>query len=356
MLHGRTSDIIVLATPELSYERLANNLTFTWTAVDDAESYAYILRNGTTEVESGEVTDLSITFKSLESGTYTFVLTAEIDQPGYASSDAATVDVDFVWSDPVAWSVVGTYTSEMVGSSWTAKLVAYLDGTYTLEDWYGVEGYNLNFSYDEATDCYVLSSEYDDNEKSTATWGQVFTGRTSKPTYMFLYKTDALWLEESEGSIELWPYYSDYYTDTFTWNTLQTTGLDGTWTMTTSATSELENDAYTPEQLDETVTCKITKIDNNTYQFPALYFSIWDEGADEADCSYMTVTVDWAKNTLTVKPTKNLWGYYTLAGDASTSTNIVGTINADGSLTFTGWAAYYGSTKYVYDGTVTFSR
>ena len=173
---------------------------------------------------------------------------------------------------------------------------------------------------------------------------------------MFLYKTDALWLEESEGSIELWPYYSDYYTDTFTWNTLQTTGLDGTWTMTTSATSELENDAYTPEQLDETVTCKITKIDNNTYQFPALYFSIWDEGADEADCSYMTVTVDWAKNTLTVKPTKNLWGYYTLAGDASTSTNIVGTINADGSLTFTGWAAYYGSTKYVYDGTVTFSR
>lgn len=354
VLHGRTSDIIVLATPELTYERVANALVFTWDAVDDAEGYTYTFSKDDTEIETSTTTGTSVKFSDLENGSYTFMITADIDRPGYASSDAVKIDVDFVWVDPVAWTVTGTYHSQKLDKSWPATLVSYIDGSYSLKAWYGVEGYDLNFSIDGSNpdDMFVMSDEYE----ITSGYPVVNTGLTSTPKYYYIYPWDNYcWLDVENRQLGLNVYYGAYYDDLFTWGE-QGGDLAGSWTMTTSTTSKLENDSYSAVQLDETVKCEITQIDSNTYQFPALYFSIWDADEAEADRSYMTVTVDWDNKTLTVGPTKNMWGYYTLAGATGAKTDIVGTINSDGSLTFTGWAGYYGSTKYVYDGTVTFTR
>lgn len=345
-LHGRTSDLIVLGTPQLVMDRAGNNLTFTWDVISRAKTYSYTLTKDGEEYESGTTSETSLTFKNLETATYVLSVTAQTDRSGYTDSETAVLSTDFVWENPVAWSVTGTYTSGRLNESWSATLTAYTDGSYTLKNWYNVEGYDLNFSIDTSTpdDMFVLpdDTEYEDG------WPKIYTGRSKSPKYVYLYPWDNYcYLSVDEGYLELYLYSNDYYTDTFTWNTGSVDiDITGTWNMTTTGISYLENDDFTAENINWTDQVEVTKVSGNTYRFPALYFYVWD--------STMDVTVNWSNKTLTVQP--SVYYDYILAGDASNTEAIVGKINDDGTLTFDNWNAWYGSYTYFENVKATFSR
>lgn len=344
VLHGRTGDIITLATPQPVYVQDLNRITISWTEVADAQSYSYRLLCGDTEIDSGDTKETTLTYGSLESGDYSFTVTANIDLPGYASSTAGGVTFSFTRTHTEVWRVNGTYTSTVLKKSWPATLVSYDDNTYTILGWYGVEGYDITFEVNPTDNTLIMSTDNYAYDKGSDSY-LVYTG-LSDPTYIYVGPAYS-WFEgtsaKGEIGIDLWNVKDyDYTDDTFVWDSM--IQLEGSWNMKVKGVTYITDD-WNAEDYEFDGTYQITKINDTTYTFPALYF----------DDETMTVTVDWETGTLTAQPELH-WDYYTLSGEDSPKLPVVGKINADGSLTFTGWAAYYGTYTYVEESTATFTR
>ena len=351
ILTGRTDDIIVLATPQqLTYDININNLTFSWEAVANAQAYAYTLTKDGEDYESGSVKETSVRFKNIETATYEFTVTATTTVDGYANSAPVSIEYSHVYEDPVLWSAKGIYTSEYLNSSWETTLIAYKDGSYTLQPWYNVEGYDFSFSIDESDpdDMFRLP---EDTEYDTSGWPYVYTGRSSAPSYFYIDMWDNYcYIDLDNQYLELSLLYDDYTTDTFSWagsgDDSSDDDLSGSYVMVTTGISYMEDDDATATPINLSQTVNITKVSGNTYEFPALYFGQWGDK--------MTVTANFKDKTLTVRP-KVYYDYYTLAGTSSISSNIVGKINDDGSLSFDNFTAWVDTHTYLEDFKVIFT-
>ena len=93
-------------------------------------------------------------------------------------------------------------------------------------------------------------------------------------------------------------------------------------------------------------TVTITKVDNTTITIKNLL----------GYSSTLTGTVDMTAKTITIAPTSGFNSWFTLAGKESATTNITGTFDDNGDITFSALSAWYDGTDYFYDAAVTLSK
>ncbi len=137
---GTTGAIVPLKTPVVSIEQGEGTVTISWEAIENAASYVYSINGG----EETSVTETSVTVR-LDPGKYTVTVYAVSGSEAYSNSEKASAEFEVAQVERKEnWTVTGT-VDDGAGKKWEATLVAWNDGTYTLKDWYGTAGYDLEF-------------------------------------------------------------------------------------------------------------------------------------------------------------------------------------------------------------------
>lgn len=342
ILKARTLKATLLSTPLLECYTEGRYHNVVWDPVTGATGYIYSLTLGDETVESGETTETSLWFSDLKEGTYTVSVQAVNSEEGYLDSEPATAYLTVERTE--IWRAKGTYTSSILDNSWNATLVAYSDNSYSILGWYVVEGYNLDFYIDPyyPDNAFVLTGDYTYDDSSY--YYGVPTGRSDlKSVWVYpWYNYCSITGDKDAGAISLSVFANDKYgTDTFSWGAATKAPADdfvGTWNVDLSGQTSITDDWSWESFSYSDYTIEITKVDDNTIRMDALYF-----GGDTMD-----VKIDLANKTLTVQPC-TVWTYYTLAGTASPTAPVIGTINDDGSIEFNDWTGWYGTTYYLYD-------
>ncbi len=159
-LQATTGAIVPLAQPVLKLEVGEGTATISWEAVANADSYDYAYAvEGGTEV-TGNTAETSLTLK-LDAGKYTFTLQAISADAAYSASEKASAEFEVQKAEKKeSWRASGT-VDDGGGNTWGATLVAWADGSYTLKDWYDVEGYDLEF-YINSDGSISVTNYYED--------------------------------------------------------------------------------------------------------------------------------------------------------------------------------------------------
>lgn len=350
VMRATTLEAAQLATPEVSVKIEGKYINATWPKVANAKSYKYALRLGDETIETGTETSRSIWFQFLEKGTYTLSVQAISTKEGIVNSQVA--ETSFTIEAVELWRVRGLYTSKLLDSTWNATLVAYSDNTYSLQGWYVVQGYDLDFYIDTfyPDNAFLLTGDYAYDENTYLY--SVPTGRTdlkSVNVYPW-YNYCSISGDKDGGAMSLCVYsdkLEDYVYDSFVWGESTKAPADeftGTWTLSISGQTQI-NENWSWENFSYEWDIQVTKVDDNTIRMPALYFSD----------VMMDVTINMDKKTLTVTPF-TVWDYYTFASDSSASDPVVGKINDDGTLEFTGWNAWCDGYQYLWETKATLKR
>lgn len=342
LLYGRTSDIIVIDAPSITFTQDLNTVSFSWDNVTYAQSYAYRLVNvaDNSVVGSGSTDLTSVSFNLTADASYIFYVQAVIDQAGYASSAEAAEAIDFIYTEPEMWRVTGTYYSEYLDNEWECTLVAYKDGSYSILDWYGVPGYNFSFSIGDDG-----SFNLPDDTKWDSGWPYLNTG-LSDPSFFYVYIWDdycGISLEDKE--IWLCLYNTDYTYDSFTWGSgVNVAELAGTYAAELDDEWDKHYDGYT-------VTVTVTG--DNTVRIADPFG--WE------DDSAIVGTVDPEAGTITFQPQIMLeedGDVYMFANQDDVAAPVIGSIVGN-TITLTdfsyfyeyygpgNWSAYMHNTKLV---------
>ena len=211
-LTGTTADATKLAEPVLNYTLEAGYANVYWDEVEGATEYAYTYsQNGT--VESGTTTNTYFYIPTTPYAEYAVSVYATSSDPSYQNSDTARLTFT-MWRDE-AWSATGTYTSFHLGESFESAVVAYSDNTYSILAFYGVEGYNFDFSVNGGVIQPLSSYETDSNGDY-----MIPTGRTDFPTILVSTaygKQSTFSGNEREGSIRIVTCNYPEGADTFEW-------------------------------------------------------------------------------------------------------------------------------------------
>lgn len=352
-LKATTIALKAIGTPTLSCNLQGGKYVVTWKSVSNATEYAYILTNADGEVvKSGTTDSRSLSFSNLKTGDYTIAVKALSSKGGY-EPEGEYANLAFTVEEIFLWKAEGTYWSEIYGQSWTATIVCYDENNYSIQGWYGVEGYDIEFEVDPITDpedTFYVSGDYD-YDASSYTF-LVPTGRKDLPiVYVYPWWNESLFSgNQNGGSVKICVWSdgaNDFVTDVFTWKGEVAGGADnfiGSWNVTMSGYSAI-NDNFEFEPFSSTTKIEITKVDDFTISMPALNFKN----------QTMNVLIDMAEMTLTVQPmTVDTW--YTLASSVSATTPLVGKINADGSFEFSNWNAWFDGEPYLDFTTAKFTR
>ena len=118
-------------------------VTVTWPTVEHASGYKYTLSNG----RSGTTSTNSVLLTGLEVGNHTITIIATSDNESYCES--IPVKFSFKFERKEIWRKLGTYTMANMpegSNKVSAEIVAYDDGSFSIEDPYGAEGYYINFT------------------------------------------------------------------------------------------------------------------------------------------------------------------------------------------------------------------
>lgn len=242
----------------------------------------------------------------------------------------------FVWtpSRQEIWRVQGTYHSHVTGADYTETLVAYDDNTYSLEPWYGVDGYNLEFKV-EADGSMDITNAYDYYD-GYGYW--VETGINDNDIYGlyvwpwngYSYLTGNRFSGEMVLYTEAWNGY--WGNDTFTWgdesSSLTIDDLVGEYSMVTEGYQYVESYEGTFSYTSDMTITKSAD-DPNSLVFDNFYWSGYP----------MVGKVDLQSMTVTFQPQE--MGWYVFAGNAGSDAPVVGTISDNLVITVEGWNGWY---------------
>jgi len=163
-LVATTGRRVILGKPEnLAVTGNDGVYTVSWNAVADAESYIYTVFSSNNVLKTGVVNAPDVTLTISGCGRekdchITLKAVSSID--GYFDSDEADVDFHYMpGPDDINWKSTGSYTSLVGGTNWDATMIAYVDGTYVIESFYGAEGYDLVFSVDSSGNLVLLCGQ-----------------------------------------------------------------------------------------------------------------------------------------------------------------------------------------------------
>lgn len=340
-----TAALIKLATPTLTISNENGKTVASWNAVADAETYEYSIRDAANLlVTSGSIAETSYTIKGLDEGDYTFNVTATTTQGGYLASDmaSATFHVDKAES----WRVTGTYYSESLNQSWEATIVAYSNGSYSILSFYGVEGYNFDFT--PAADGSITIDNGAQGGDSSFQYWIVPTGLSSQPEfYPYPWGGNSYCGFEggkTGGNLWLGNYYGSNFEgwgeDTFTWSgvSVEITSVDdlvGTYTNHAWGFTYLGDDPDNGEDYEAyNWTATVEKIDDTTVSIDGLYW---------LDCPVIG-KVDFSAGTITFDP-QEYATYYTFSGVDGYEYPVVATFEQDGTIIipeYCLWSEYAG--------------
>lgn len=340
-LTATTDALVQLATPVVTATS-DNGLTFSWDAVPEALTYSYIVTDseGAT-IEAGTTENTYVQLKGLPNGEYSISVTA-LGHDGYSDSATAVATGEILVSE--IYRIEGIYHSAELDSSWTATMVAYSDNTYSILSFYGVEGYNLDFTVNTANtnDMFtILNGEYvNDTAAGYVTW-QVPTG-LSEPSMLIAYPWNnyCYWEGDSQsGSVNIGCYHGAGYAiwdyDTFTWPAVSDkdpmAAITGTFTNHFVGGSSINND-WAWEEIDAPDWhATIKKIDDETVEIDGIFWT---------DTPVYGI-VDFEAGTITIEAQEYGDTYYTFASSAGATVSVVATINADGSITVPDMGLWY---------------
>lgn len=350
VITGRTADLTDLATPVPTMSREVNTVIINWETVAGTVDYEWTLTAADgTVVKQDETYVNYATITGLEDGNYTFTVVARTNAEGYRNSQPGSVEFEFVREHEEIWYTDGTYTSALTGTSWTAKLIAYDDNSYTIVAWYGQEGYDFSFTLDEsdANNMFHVSADqytYNSADQSYS----VATGIASPATVKVFPTNNQCTFagDVAKGTIEIKVSAgSASGMDKFEWGGLTIDDLVGEWTLNGTY------DFY-GEDLTETSTVTFTKLSDTTMEI-ALPNVYKDYGIETA---YGTMVIDFETLTFTIDPYIGYYDdYYDLAGSESPTSPIRGTIRKD-AITITDFGIWYGEENDLGSYSAVYSR
>ncbi len=262
----------------------------------------------------------------------------------------------FVWSPSrqELWRATGTYSSHINGKTYNETLIAYDDGSYTLEPWYGVDGYNLEFKIDNGQ--FVLTEYY--GIYDAGYW--VNTGLTGDDDYGFyIWAYDNYCRLEGNrlaGTLTLYTESMNgpWGEDVFTWGTsgrdLTIDDLVGEYNFVTKG-QEYLTDYTNWYTFEYDGTYKVTKSADDPNSLVFDYFYWYDYP--------VTGKVDMEAKTITFQPQS--MGYYLFASSDGPDVPVVATFDENLVITFTNWNCWYdfgadGYYYYFYDTSTVFSK
>lgn len=340
-ISGRTPAIVQLATPKLTV--LVNGgAVATWDEVPNATHYVLTISINGGKESSWDITGTEMMIGNLSTGTYTVTLKAVSDDEAFSDSEPATATFEIEKKE--AWRVDGTF-DDGAGNQWPVTMIVWNNGTYTLKDWYNVEGYDLEFSVNDDTtinilNCYepylpniwVEAGFEEDNG-----WIQLYTASG--------YSSFAGSKSEG-GSVWFYSYKTEGYPE-FTWTGDGGSLIDdlvGTYSQNSTGSQIFDGSNWV--DFTSTNDVVIEKIDDNTVSVTGLLY----------EDNTLKASVDAEAKTLTFEPQTWLDWYVFCVYDSPT-TSVVATI-ADGVITMSNWTAYYtdNSYSYVYGANTTLTK
>ena len=340
-ISGRTPAIVQLAPPKLTV--LVNGgAVATWDEVPNATHYVLTISINGGKESSWDITGTEMMIGNLSTGTYTVTLKAVSDDEAFSDSELATATFEIEKKE--AWRVDGTF-DDGAGNKWPVTMIVWNNGTYTLKDWYNVEGYDLEFSVNDDTSINILNyyEPYLPN-----IW--VEAGFEEDNGWIQLYTADGYssfaGSKSEGGSVWFYSYKTDGYPE-FTWTGDGGSLIDdlvGTYSQ--SSTGSQIFDGANWVDFNSTNDVVIEKIDNNTVSVTGLMY----------EDSSLKATFDPKALTLTFEPQTWLDWYVFCVYDSPT-TPVVATISPAG-ITMSNWTAYYTdySYSYVYDANTTLTK
>ncbi|MGN1263182.1 MAG: hypothetical protein ACI4TW_04015 [Prevotella sp.] len=146
------------------------SLSFEWNNVDGAVQYAYTLTDADgNNMGGGIITGTTTCFDDLDSDAdYTFSITA---YPAIESDKAPSAETSIV-SRTTLIDQEGTFTSDILSSSWSVQLKEISYNTFVVENWYGADGHNLEFIVNTIDNSIIVTNGTPDDA----------TGRTKVTT------------------------------------------------------------------------------------------------------------------------------------------------------------------------------
>ena len=330
-ISGRTPAIVQLATPKLTV--LVNGgAVATWDEVPNATHYVLTISIDGGKESSWDITGTEMMIGNLSTGTYTVTLKAVSDDEAFSDSEPATATFEIEKKE--AWRVDGTF-DDGAGNKWPVTMIVWNNGTYTLKDWYNVEGYDLEFSVNDDTSINILNyyEPYLPN-----IW--VEAGIEEDNGWVQLHTADGYSCfagsKSGGGSVWFYSYKTKGYPE-FTWTGDGGSLIDdlvGTYSQ--SSTGSQIFDGANWVDFNSTNDVVIEKIDNNTVSVTGLMY----------EDSSLKATFDPKALTLTFEPQTWLDWYVFCVYDSPT-TPVVATISPAG-ITMSDWTAYYTDYSYNY--------
>lgn len=340
-ISGTTPAIVQLATPKLTV--LVNGgAVATWEEVPNATHYVLTISINGGKESSWDITGTEMMIGNLSTGTYTVTLKAVSDDEAFSDSEPATATFEIEKKE--AWRVDGTF-DDGAGNQWPVTMIVWNNGTYTLKDWYNVEGYDLEFSVNDDTSINILNyyEPYLPNiwveagfEEDNG-WIQLYTASG--------YSSFAGSKSEG-GSVWFYSYKTEGYPE-FTWTGDGGSLIDdlvGTYSQNSTGSQIFDGSNWV--DFTSTNDVVIEKIDNNTVSVTGLMY----------EDSSLKATFDPKALTLTFEPQTWLDWYVFCVYDSPT-TPVVATISPAG-ITMSDWTAYYtdNSYSYVYGANTTLTK
>ena len=299
--------ITPLATPVLTVNT-EGSATVSWEAIANAAYYSYTCTSEDGTNITGTTSDTSVTFGGLKSGEYTVTVRAVSEYEACSDSETASVTFTYEATKEELWNVTGT-VNDGANNTWNATMVAWSDGSYTLRNWYNVEGYDLEFVIN-SDGSMSITNNYKDYEPNIWVasgddvddgWVQLYTetygsdyysyfngSQTSGDFYVYNYRTSG-WYEF------VWPASGGGQEEkTESWSVKGTAddGAGNKWETTMVAWSDGSysiKDWYKVEgyDIDFTVNSDGTISVTNYYQ--SYYPNLWVASGDDVDYGWVQV-------------------------------------------------------------------
>ncbi|MGM9779791.1 MAG: hypothetical protein ACI3ZD_15880 [Prevotella sp.] len=352
-LTATTNEVVQLGTPQAVASESNGIITISWPAVENADYYYVFVDSEESNIENAKLTIAttinSVELSNLELGDHTVYVFAMTDDENYSKSEGFVLT--FTKTKAELWRTDASDYSEGINTTFPCQIVGYEDGSYAIDKIYGS---------DDKIDFYVDTESVIDGIPEV-----VFTNayQEAAPYYYFHAGdyTVCIYYERGSGYCgwengnrnkgEVWFYAYIYdkegnylgggYED-ITWDTgeasITVDDIVGDYTEVTNCYDMTYDWTNWTEVINQESDVKIEKIDDTTISIYNFYG--WEDT--------FTAKVDLASRMITVD-IKSDWGvYYTFCQYDAPDTPVVGTINDDGTITFTNWTIYYADYQYSY--------
>lgn len=337
---GTTVATKALAAPQNVTSTVdGTTVVVSWDAVEHADSYGYILDGG----RASSTRSNSVTLKGLSTGSHEITIYGVSRSEEYPRADSTLYKFNVEKQKQIVWQCTGSFKNVVLNTTTDRTLIYYDDDTYTLKSWYGVEGYDLNFSVDASTGEMNIVSDY----APSGGWYWVATGVNANGTWLYPIDGCSKFTATSTGSyVYFW--FNDNYVgyDEFkvetTVDDLVGTYDDHTYGDHDYAWSQGASFDWDTNTAGVTIARAAEGDDVNlTISGLAWYGEKWDATLEyDSTNSYLTGNI--------IINGGQVWStWYTIGDESSATGDVIATFDHNGNITLKNYYMWYGGYWYI---------